>query len=187
MTLTSLAVGLDLSLTAAGVASFEVFDDGPPIGTARTFGRKGKKGEPLYMRVSRIQQLHDQIIKRVFSLERLPDIAFIESPAQGQTTGSHHDRSWLWGKVVDTLLEETIPVVEVTPQKAKKYATGKGNASKSEVMAAMIRRHLDVEILDDNQSDALALAAMASRFRGYPVEKTISKLSLEAMDGIEVG
>lgn len=187
MTLTSLAVGLDLSLTAAGVASFEAFDDGPAIGTAQTFGRKGKKGEPLFTRVSRIQQLHDQIIKRAFSFERLPDIVFIESPAQGQTTGSHHDRSWLWGKVVDTLLDESIPVVEVTPQKAKKYATGKGNAGKPAVMAAMIRRHLDIEIEDDNQSDALALAAMASRFRGYPVEEKISKLCLEAMDGIEIG
>ncbi|UDL15435.1 RuvC-like resolvase [Microbacterium phage Pepe25] len=186
MTLTSLAIGLDLSLTAAGVASFEVFDDGPPIGTARTFGRKGKKGESLYTRVSRIQQLHDQIVKQVWSFERLPDIVFIESPAQGQTTGSHHDRSWLWGKVVDSLLEELIPVIEVTPQKAKKYATGKGNAGKTAVMAAMIRRHLDIEIEDDNQSDALALAAMGSRFRGYPVESSISKLCLEAMDGISV-
>lgn len=43
----------------------------------------------------------------------------------------------------------------------KKFATGKGNAKKEDVIDAMSKRYPSIEIVDDNHADALALYAYA--------------------------
>lgn len=174
------AVGIDPSLTATGVALIQGGHD-TPLRSVHTFGRKGTKTETLRQREERIWAVVRQVTATVLTLDLTPLIT-IEGPAHGQTTGSHHDRSGLWWALVRELRERTgAEIVEITPGQVKKYATGSGTANKSTVMAAAIRRYLDVPITNDNEADAWVLAAMAARLLGRPVEESLPKVHLEAM------
>jgi len=174
------AVGIDPSLTATGVALVQNYDD-ERVRSVHTFGRKGKKDETLAQRERRILDVVNQVCDTILSLDITPIIA-IEGPAHGQTTGSHHDRSGLWWILVHEVgIRTGAEIVEITPTQVKKYATGKGNAGKAEVMAAAIRRYLDVPISNDNEADAWILAAMAARLINEPIEESLPKANLDAM------
>lgn len=174
------AVGIDPSLTACGVALIQE-QDGERVRSVHTLGRKGKKDETLAQREERIMTVVHDVIGLIQSLDVTP-IVTIEGPSHGNVTGSHHDRSGLWWMLVRDIRDHVgAEVVEITPSQVKKYATGKGNAGKAEVMAATIRRYLDVPISNDNEADAWVLAAMAARLIGEPVEEALPKVNLEAM------
>src|SRR5690606_37900858 len=150
-----------------------------------TFGRKGKRGETLVQRLGRITDITDAIRAVIGGLDVYPDLVAIESPAQNQTTGSPHDRSGLWWDVVRTLTYELgISVIEIGVTKVKMYAHGKGIGSKDEIMAAAIRRYTDAPIANNNESDAFILAAMAARLIGEPIEESLAKTHLRAMEGL---
>lgn len=166
----SIAVGLDLSLTGTGIAIV----DSAGIRTALVKS-KGKLADSLSQRAVRLADLTKRII------DVIPEFALvvIEQPAYSQTGGSHHDRSGLWWLVVNRLAGFQ-PVVEVAPGTLKKYATGKGNAGKDEMLAAAIRRYPDAEVTDNNVADAVHLAAMGARRQGNPLETDTVKIA-EAM------
>jgi crossover junction endodeoxyribonuclease RuvC len=63
------------------------------------------------------------------------------------------------------LMDHGIPVLEASPTSVKKFATGKGRASKSEMLAAA-KALWGFETTDDNQADALALACMGRVLEG---------------------
>lgn len=171
-------VGLDLSLTGTGVAHFT--DNGFETHLIKS---KGAKGDSLAERTRRLQK-----IKRdVLLLVPMGSLVVIEQPAYSQTGGSHHDRSGLWWLIVDGLdthysavLDNHHSVVEIAPGTLKKFATGKGNAGKDEMLAAAIRRYPAAEVVDNNVADAVHLAAMGARYLGLPQEADTVKL-LEAM------
>ena len=167
-------VGLDLSLTGTGVT---VINAG--VHTA-LFGAKGHKSDTLQMRADRLDTLFSQIVNVI------PEHALvvIEQPAYASVGGSHHDRSGLWWIIVHHLYQFH-DIAEVPPSTLKKYATGKGNASKDAVLAAVVRRYLDVDVTDNNVSDSLVLAAMGSRFLGRPLELELPKVNLGAMTAIQ--
>jgi hypothetical protein len=68
----------------------------------------------------------------------------------------------------DLLLEEGITYGDIGPSALKKYATGKGNASKTEMALAAVRRG-DIEFSNDNECDAWWLWVMANDHAGQPV------------------
>jgi len=163
-------VGLDLSLTGTGIASI---GDTTNVATLKS---KGSEAASLDERQVRLHNLTLDIITRaVFG-----DIVVIEQPAYGQTGGSHHDRSGLWWLVIDALVPEVERIVEVTPQTVKKYATGKGNASKDEVLAAVVRRYPNVPVANNNEADALVLAAIGARLAGRPIDLNLPVSHVEA-------
>lgn len=59
-------------------------------------------------------------------------------------------------------------VVIPAPVRAK-WLTGNGNAGKDECLAAAIKRFPMADIRDNNQADAITLAAMAAAHRGCPL------------------
>lgn len=192
------AVGLDLSLTASGLAIVKGDMESGAYGAACRRVRskappteRGPKGKPLPptlgQRRHRLHKLAHEIVDVVLPRNggRLPGIVVIEQPAYSKTQGSQHDRSGLWWQVVEGLWERNVRVVEVSPTQVKKYATGKGaGVSKEEVMAAVIRRYQEVGVADDNEADALVLAAMGARFLGYPLEHSLPAKHLEAMGAV---
>lgn len=150
-----IVAGLDLSLTATGVSC--VFDlDGQIEIECTTFGRKGKRNEPVLQRGERLRTLAEEIVTVASGAE----LAVIEGPSTHSIGGSTHDRSGLWWLVVDLLQRELIPVAVAPPAVRAKWATGSGNADKVKVKAMMQARFPTVPLRDDNEADALALASL---------------------------
>ena len=72
-----------------------------------------------------------------------------------------------------------IPVVDVPPATLKKYATGRGNAPKDEMIAAAIRR-FGFAGCDNNEADAYLLWCLAHHAAGAPVVE-VPKVNAEAV------
>ncbi|WP_434315866.1 hypothetical protein [Leifsonia sp. P73] len=170
-------VGLDLSLTGTGVALL-----GGEHPRTQTIRSKGKADDGLLTRARRLHKLADEVI----GWAALGDIVIIEQPAYGQTGGSHHDRSGLWWITMHalTVLDAGVRFAEVTPQGVKMYATGRGNASKSEVLAQVIKRYPQADVANDNEADALVLAAIGARLAGHPIEDSLPAANLRAMEKV---
>lgn len=169
-------VGLDLSLTAAGVAMLTITDDGW-TSAVRTIGTEGHNDDTLTQRWQRLRDAANAILL----VARTAELVLVEQPAYSKTTGKSHDRSGLWWRVIDRLIEDGITVVEVTPGQVKKYATGKGNSGKQAVLLATDRRYPMVGVTNDNEADALTLAAMGARWLATPIENTLPLTHIEAM------
>lgn len=144
-------IGLDLSLTATGVATAQ-----------ESFAiRCSERGMP------RLHSVRNRIIGTV-TLNR-PDLVVIEGYSMGTARQSSHAhglgelggvvRLWLW--------EAGVPYVDVPPACLKKYATGAGNARKEAVLIAAVRR--GAEVRDNNEADAWWLRAMGMDALGSPV------------------
>jgi len=149
-------VGLDLSLTATGIAT--------PNGVL-TFGLELKETATQWDRLIRIRQITGVV---GWHCERA-DLVVIEGPAFSRATGGAHERAGLWWRVYNQMaFEQCGRVVVVGPTQVKKYATGKGGASKAAMVAEAIRR-LGYAGHDDNEADALWLRAMALDHYGHPL------------------
>lgn len=175
MTTTPFVVGLDLSMTATGVALVDRM-----LG-ARTLleKSKGTRADDIPTRRARLRDLADRILAHTAGA----DLVAIEQPAYSQAAGAgSHDRSGLWWLVVDGLVDAGLPVVQVSPSSRPTYATGKGNAGKDAVIIAVTRRYWGVDVTDNNEADALVLAAMGARLMGRPIEDSLPQSHLRAMD-----
>ena len=162
-------VGLDISLTNTGVAVL-----GPD---STDLFRVSSKTCPdnIGSRLSRF----DGVLAKMPETSR-DDLVVIEQPAFSRTSGKHHDRSGLWWFVVDNAASSGSRVVEAPPSTVKKYATGKGNAGKMEVMAAVIKRFPQLTVHDDNEADALVLACLGARLLGHPVDGELPQAHMSA-------
>ena len=159
-------VGLDLSLTATGYALIE--DSTITVDTITSKPR----GDTLADRHMRLHNLVYDLLTCHLPTDPI-DLAVIEQPAFSRTTGHHHDRSGFWWLVVDAIWgwrEEATPIAEVSPTALKKYATGKGNAAKDTVLLAAAYRFPTAGLADNNQADALWLAAMGARHLDQPAD-----------------
>lgn len=148
-------VGLDLSLTSTGVA---VIEDG----NYSTFTIKTKATGH-----DRLRHLI-QVLSGHYLTARL---VVVEGPSYGSTAGQkgHHERAGLWWMVTHELWAWSIPTAIAPPAAVKRYATGKGNAGKDEVLAAVIRRFADFEGSSNDAADALVLAALGADHHGTPI------------------
>lgn len=202
-------VGLDLSLTGSGIATVsvagaELDGDGrtglvgysgesvgksgpenrsqPVLVDTRTIVSSGRKGAPLPSRIARIRRLRNAICDHA----RHADLVVVEAPAFASSTGQVWDRAGLWHHVMAAVDHLGIPYVEVAPTKVKKFATGKGNADKTAVAAAMSRLWPDVNPGNDNEFDSLALATLgAIRVAGRALPITVLERHREVVAGID--
>jgi Holliday junction resolvasome RuvABC endonuclease subunit len=138
-------LGLDLSLTATGYAL--------PDGQTGTF--KGPwKGD------WRLVAIKTAVAGRADSI----DLAVIEGPVVRSSAavaiGMVH------GAVRTVLMELGVPYVIVPPATLKAYATGKGNADKTAMAIAALKR-AGREFADDNQCDAWWLRAAGLDWYGH--------------------
>lgn len=174
-------VGLDLSLTSTGVAV--ATQDGAITDRITT---KPTPNATLRDRVARLGMMASLTCDHA----KGADLIVIEQPAYSRTGGSTHDRSGLWWLVVGKL-SGLYPVVEVAPTCRSRYATGRGNASKDDVLSAVIRRYPHVDVNGNDEADALILAAMGARHLGHPLERpglkpmhALPTPHLKAMDAV---
>lgn len=160
-------VGLDLSLTGTGIAVLESARL-PVLVTAKSKGVPAAAysdtasfhAADLANRDSRIHRL----ALRILDEAGFASLVVLEGPSYASATGQMWDRAWLWGTVVHRLLLEGVPVAVAAPATVKKFAAGKGTASKVDVAAAMTRLWPKVTPANDNEFDALALATMGAQW-----------------------
>jgi Holliday junction resolvasome RuvABC endonuclease subunit len=144
-------IGLDLSLTATGVAT--------PAGTFALDPQRRRGPERLDFIATQIRQVCDGA-----------RLVAVEGYSFGSRASHAHALGELGGVVRWLLWRCGIPYVDVPPASVKKYACGKGNSSKEEVLAAAIRRGgMLFEGSDNNRADSFWLRAMAMDYYGEPV------------------
>lgn len=146
----NLYLGLDLSLTSTGIA---ITGDTPPW-----------RIRPKSTGVRRLIEIRDAIVLNVEAYR--PALVAVEGYAYGRPNGMAA-LGELGGVVRVALHESGARWCEVTPATVKKFATGKGNATKEAVLAAAIRR-LGYTGTSTDEADALWLAHIAAEADGNP-------------------
>lgn len=158
--------GLDLSLTNAGIA---VLTDGRPT-LLTSVGHGGKDGASWEQRSRRIvsqSRAVMQVLANFMAPDRIGiDLAVIEGPSYASEFGDQFDRAALWWGVYSALSAKRVPIAVVAPGTLKKWATGKGNAKKPDVLAAAKewcrpRNH--------DEADAAWLALLGAARLGDPI------------------
>jgi Holliday junction resolvasome RuvABC endonuclease subunit len=179
-------LGIDASLTGTAIVVVDIDEETGTytIVSSDLIETKGSKSATLRERFVRLRTIADTVEHLAWQGDFAPDLAVIEAPSYGSSHGHAHDRSGLWWLIVDTLLGFGVRVASVPPQTRAKYATGKGNAGKDAVLAAVVRGYPEFEVDNNNVADATVLTAMGCRFMGFPLEDgDLSQQRLDAMSG----
>lgn len=165
-------VGIDLSLSSTGLAVI--------VNGRANVARHSTA--PVGDDVARRHRRLLQIAGDVRSWASGADLVVLEGPSYASVTGHQHDRSGLWWLVVHRILGAELPLAIVPPSSRARYATGKGNSPKDAVLASVVRRYPEVDIIGNDQADALILAAMGARRLGHPID-VVPKACLTGMTG----
>lgn len=184
--------GLDLSLTATGVAVYR--PEWPTVNEIRLRkvtsdpadyrSARDAKDRPVATYADRLNRLED-VLASIEDTIPPAALVFLEAPSYGSSTSGTFDRSGLWWLVYQRLTALSCRVIPVAPTQRMLYATGKGRADKDQVIAAVVRRYPDLDVRDNNVADAVVLAAMAARAAGFPLEESLPAANLKAMDKLE--
>jgi Holliday junction resolvasome RuvABC endonuclease subunit len=143
-------VGLDLSMTATGLAH-------TVSGSACWHLVK-----PKLAKDRRLGEIKDRVRQYVDGA----DFVLVEMlPPNMKGAGI---TGMVQGVIRQMLIERGIPYGDIGPSSLKKYATGRGNASKTEMSLAAMKR-AGVELAEDNLCDAWWLWVMANDHLGQPV------------------
>jgi len=157
-------VGIDPSLTATGYAT------GDTVGTIR----------PKLAGPERMILIRDTTLDVCSGA----GLVVMEAPAFASRGRSVKEIGGIWWVIRVALHEAHIPTLEVPPPTLKKYATGKGNANKVEVLKAAWER-LGYDGTDDNESDALWLRQIGVRFAAPGSQTPIPTVHDAAADKIQ--
>jgi Holliday junction resolvasome RuvABC endonuclease subunit len=155
-------IGIDYSTTSCGIAIVE--GSTWQAGTVRS----KPTGTTLTAYYERIQSLGYDVLAAIDP--RLGDVIAIEGLAFA-AKGSSVDRlHYAWHRTVEflTKVQHAEPLV-ITTNQVKQLATGRGNASKDDVLLATERRLPQAQIRGNDEADAVWLAVGASILSGAPV------------------
>lgn len=129
----SIVIGLDLSLTGSAIAAITLETGALATAVHRS---PAPADDNLSAHVQRHRELVDGIVQQVLACA--PELVVVEGLqfSVKEKDSSLTRRGFLWWAVAEGLVHGGAPIVEVAPSQIKQFATGKGNASKSEVVAA---------------------------------------------------
>lgn len=158
-------LGVDWSLTATGLAWVNLDDGTVDTCTIRTWPDDGTV-ESIALRITHIA---DQI--EAWADLHADDLVVIEGPVT-HAPSAHRSKLlggwWATASRIAPLVDD--PVLVVPPATRAKYAAGKGNADKRAVLAAVRAAYPQFTIRNDNEADAVALAAIGARSLGHPID-----------------
>lgn len=182
-------LGIDTSLTATGLARVDFTPDGSVIQVA-TVGAPGPSKTDKSRRAMsrRVSALMSQIEGAIIDADDIengykPDLIVMESLAFDAGRGSAYALAWVWCRTIDLAEHYDIPLIFAGTSQVKKYATGKGNADKDTVVLAVAKRWPDAEVTNNNEADAVVLAAIGCRYLGYPIDD-VPKVNQEIMEKV---
>lgn len=158
--------GIDPSLTGTGIA---ILVDGHPTAHTR-IGYPGRDGASDLDRSRRIVSLRHEIVAWV--RKHNPELVTIESPAYSKLFGSACDRHGLWHLLIHEFgVAGPEHYAGITATCRAQFATGNGHASKQQVIDTVNTwwPHLNLGKRQDNEADAITLAAMGAAWAGDPL------------------
>lgn len=156
--------GVDPSLTATGIA----WPDGH---TTTVRSKRGRTGD------ARLLDLADSIGSLTNAVGRGRGLVVIEDlPTHAHGAGL---TGMAQGVIRETLLRYSTPYVTVPAATLKKYACGKGNATKPDMRMAMYQR-AGIDCRDDNQVDAWWLRQLGLYAACHPDAIPLPKAHREA-------
>ena len=160
-------VGLDPSLTAFGVAVVSgdgVYEDTWLI-------RSAKRGVDRLLDIS--YQLTDTFADVQQSGDRIVDVAMEDTVRSSFSASALGELAGVTKTTCHTVLRGRAQYpLRVPPTTLKKFATGRGNAKKAEILLSVYKKW-GREILDDNEADAYVLARIASGHANLAYEREI--------------
>jgi len=158
-------LGIDWSLTGTGLAWINLDDGVTDTCTIRTWPDDGTV-EGIARRVTHIA---DQI--EAWADLHADDLVVIEGPVT-HAPSAHRSKllgGW-WETAIRVAPLTDDPVMVVAPKTRAKYGTGNGNAGKRSVLAAVRANYPRFTIRNDNEADAVVLAAIGARSLGSPID-----------------
>lgn len=160
--------GLDLSLTSTGWS----------CGDQRSTVSSKKSGE------QRLIEIRNSIVEILTSLE-FPGVV-LEGYSFASRNSQSHSIGELGGVVKVSLVELGVPFVVVPPTSRAKFATGRGNASKNEVVSSVSARTGIVWAGKgaDDMCDAFVLEEMGRAACGAP-RFSWPEVNMSALDKID--
>lgn len=167
-------VALDLSLTSTGVCL--------PDGTPDRIRPRTVPKDDWAAQVDRLRVIRDDINTILDNTH--PDLVLIEGYSYGSQSSQAHKIGELGGVVKTLLADRGQGWVPVPPKCRAKYATGRGNAGKSEVMLEVGRRFGAMAPVNEDEADALVIWAMGMDHYGAPPVKMPAshRVALEAIE-----
>lgn len=170
-------MGIDPSLSATGICL-------PTGETTRWVPPKGFVGD------QRLAWFEHQMLTATVNPMTIPNLVILEGYAYGRANQAHQ-LGELGGIIRLTLRKAFVPYVVVPPSTLKKYATGKGNASKEEVLVQAVLRR-GVEMTNDEADSwwlwqiglayAIEIAGKYETLPGYVYVDRALKAGLDKLD-----
>jgi len=159
-------VGVDLSLTGTGISTEE---------RCRTVGTLARMsmGYRLTFIIEAIEEEIAVIDEPYIFVEDL--LFFVK---KGGPMGMVHGALHYWAFQVG------VPIFPIAGSALKKFATGKGNATKPDMRMSLYRR-ADIDLRDDNQVDAWWLRALGYHIMGQPIVE-LPKEHLAGLDKLKI-
>jgi len=154
--ITPRVIGLDLSWTGTGMVDNQ--------GRAEVFRTK-PEGYPS--KWHRLEAIVTTVTE--FCDTPTPVLILVEGPSFASKGQAVVDMGGLWWSVTRELWRAGHEMYEVPPSVRMMFATGKGQAAKPAVVAAVARREPDLVIETDDIADAAAIRALAAALIDCPV------------------
>jgi Holliday junction resolvasome RuvABC endonuclease subunit len=187
--------GFDVSLARTGWATVRIEHDRPPVidhGVIPSNPVGGTTADYYPLTLARIRRIAGRIVGTVRREREVGDplIVAMEGPALGvarDAAGQADARAGLRWLVYHLLEKEADAFVIIPPSNLKQYLTGKGggpDADKVAIVAAAQRAYPDRWITDDNEAEALGLAAMVARQINAPIEASVQRCHPFALNAV---
>jgi Holliday junction resolvasome RuvABC endonuclease subunit len=154
--MTPLVVGLDLSLTATGIARRD--------GSTRTVKTRADYGDRRLIEITNAVRQTVGGYSEGFEQSRVDLVVLEDLPKHAMAAGI---TGMVHGAVRAVLLNIGVRYALIAPATLKAFATGKGNADKTAMAMAAYKR-TEREFGDDNQCDAWWLRAAGLDHLGAP-------------------
>lgn len=180
--------GLDISLAKTGVAHMESMTDHCyTLSTYRLPTPPHPKDDTAALR-----DRMDYIRTHCSIAAEHATLVVVEGPSFASVGSSSKDLVGLWWLVYDRLRSDGKRVVIVPPSTLKKWACGKGNASKGQVAIGVHRTFpqdvfgVDFAAVDDNEADAAALVGIGAQLIGLDAPIDLPQYRSDALSGLRL-